>query len=89
MNSTIVQAIEDAATKTGALHEVKRSERKAKSLFACECQAQRTFYHRKLRKVLRENNDEERKSAFKINKNFLKRNFFPLRDLLPNSEVKS
>ena len=72
MNYRIVQIIKDAPAKTVAMHEVKRSERKAKSWFYKECQAQRTIYRSKRRKPLRENN-EERKSAFRIYKSFLKR----------------
>ena len=89
MNSRIVQVIKDDAAKTGALYEVKRSKRKAKNWFNSECQAQRTTYRRKIRKALRENNDEERKSAFKIYKVFCnERNFLPLGDLKPNSKKK-
>ena len=69
MNSRIVQVIKDAAAKTGAVSEVKRSNRKAK--FCSECQPQPTIYRWKLGKALRENNDDERKSAFKIYKSFL------------------
>ena len=51
---------------------MKGRKRKTKSWFASECQAQRTIYHRKLRKAVRENNDEERKSASKNYNFFLK-----------------
>ena len=88
MNSIIVQVIKDAAAQTGALHEVKRSKRKAKSSFAREYQAQRKFYCRKLSKALRENN-EERKSAFKFIEVFWNENFLPLRDFIRNSKINS
>ena len=47
MSSRKDQVINDAAAKTGALHEVKKRKMKAKSWYVKECQAQRTIYHRK------------------------------------------
>ena len=76
VNTRIVQVIKDSATKAGALHEVKNSEKKTNLWFDQECQEQRTIYRRIRRKALRENNDEERKSGFKIYRSFLKHKKF-------------
>ena len=73
MNTRLVQVIKDSATKAGALHDVKNSEKKTNLWFDGECQEQRTIYRRIRTKALRENNDEERKSGFKIYRSFLKR----------------
>ena len=73
VNARIVQVIKDSATKAGALHEVKNSEKKTNLWFNRECQEQRTIYRRIRRKALREINDEERMSGFKIYRRFLTR----------------
>ena len=73
VNNRIVHVTKDSATKAGALHEVKNSKMKTNLWFDRECQEQRTIYRRIRRKALRENNDEEPKSGFKIYRSFLKR----------------
>ena len=75
VNARIVQVIKDSVTKAGALHEAKKSVKKTNPTlwFDRECLEQRTIYRRIRRKALGENNDEERKSGFKIHRSFLKR----------------
>ena len=73
LNAKLFQVIKDSATKVGALHEVKKSEKKTKFWFDRECQEQRTFYRCIRREAVRENTDEERKSCFEVYRSFLKR----------------
>ena len=73
LNAKLFQVIKDSATKVGALHEVKKSEKKTKFWFDRECQEQRTFYRCIRREAVRENTDEERKSGFEVYRSFLKR----------------
>ena len=40
----IVQVIKNSATKAGALHEVKKSEKKTNFCFDRDCQERRTVY---------------------------------------------
>ena len=51
----------------------KKCEKKTRFLFERECHEQRIIYRRIQRKALRDNNDGEPKSGFKIYRKFLKR----------------